>query len=135
MVNLLLKVSTKYTQQLSNLTVVGTYAYVIVLELFKESYKINVIHALNVVLSIYLIGLNDTANEHEQDILLKFTEVARLNHSLESRNPGARLFGHRQPLGTSLFLHFSLALCFPLHRNDVTNTQYYLKQPTTFCLR
>ena len=47
----------------------------------------------NICMYMYLAGLDDTANESEQDILLKRLEAQRFCKSLQSRHPLTSLLG------------------------------------------
>ena len=76
----------------------------------------------------YLIWLNDTTNESKQYILFKITEVARYNHSFQTRYPGASLFSQCQTFHALLFLHFCLTFSlslenkyYKLHNNNLTS--------------
>ena len=67
---------------------------------------------------MYLVWLNDTANESEQDILFKITKFTWLNHSFQTRYPGAGLFGQCQTFCASLFLHLCLTFSLPLYNKS-----------------
>ena len=47
----------------------------------------------------YLIRLDDTTDEEQQYILLKLTAVARIDHALQTRDPGPSLACHLQGKG------------------------------------
>ncbi len=84
--------------------------------------------------------LDDTANESEQDVLLKVTQLARLHHSLQARHPGSsssskllvKMYQMDQLLMTSQIctysqslsalgcLHFGFGVCLSLEYNTLT---------------
>ena len=41
----------------------------------------------------YLVWLNDTAYEEEENVLLKLTQLPRLHHPLQTRHPAATILG------------------------------------------